>query len=128
MNTRLRDREKRKIKRYANVFPYVNGGVFSGSADVPVGTANETAKEKAASDEPLSSHSQANEDVGGPGRRPTLYNWLKGKTTPDTKFQKHLQTLAATAADWKEATVGSTNAGRKTQRNCIAFAIHSLDG
>lgn len=40
-------------------------------------------------------------------QRPTLYNWLKGKTSPDSKLQKHLQTLAATAADWKEATTGS---------------------
>ena len=40
-------------------------------------------------------------------QRPTLYNWLKGKTVPDSKFQKQLQTLAATAADWQEATAGS---------------------
>lgn len=40
-------------------------------------------------------------------QRPTLYNWLKGKTSPDSKFQKHLQTLAAAAADWKDATAGS---------------------
>jgi transcriptional regulator with XRE-family HTH domain len=40
-------------------------------------------------------------------QRPTLYNWLKGKTAPDSKFQKQLQTLAATSADWKEATAGS---------------------
>ena len=40
-------------------------------------------------------------------QRPTLYNWLKGKTSPDPKSQKHLQTLAAAAADWKEATAGS---------------------
>ena len=37
-----------------------------GSADVPVGTENETAKEEAVNDKPLSSHSQANEDVGDP--------------------------------------------------------------
>ena len=41
-------------------------------------------------------------------QRPTLYNWLKGKTVPDSKFQKQLQTLAATADDWKEAT-GDSN-------------------
>ncbi|MCE2960619.1 MAG: hypothetical protein ACK5GK_08455 [Akkermansiaceae bacterium] len=40
-------------------------------------------------------------------QRPTLYNWLKSKTSPDPKFQKHLQTLAAAAADWKEFTAGS---------------------
>ena len=37
-------------------------------------------------------------------QRPTLYNWLKGKTSPDAKLLKHLQTLAATAADWTDAT------------------------
>ena len=40
-------------------------------------------------------------------QRPTLYNWLNGKTSPDPRFLKHLQTLAAAAADWKEATAGS---------------------
>ena len=40
-------------------------------------------------------------------QRPTLYNWLNGKTSPDSKLQKQLQTLAAAAADWKEATAGS---------------------
>ena len=40
-------------------------------------------------------------------QRPTLYNWLNGKTSPDSKLQKQLQTLAAVAADWKEATAGS---------------------
>ena len=40
-------------------------------------------------------------------QRPTLYNWLKGKTSPDSKFQKHLQALAAAASDWKDATAGS---------------------
>lgn len=40
-------------------------------------------------------------------QRPTLYNWLNGKTSPDSNLQKHLQTLAATAADWQEATAGS---------------------
>lgn len=40
-------------------------------------------------------------------QRPTLYNWLKGKTSPDARLQKHLQTLAAASADWKEATADS---------------------
>ena len=35
MNTRLADRERAKIKSWANVFPYVNGGLFSDSVDVP---------------------------------------------------------------------------------------------
>jgi hypothetical protein len=35
MNTRLADREKAKIKPWANAFPYVNGGLFSDSVDVP---------------------------------------------------------------------------------------------
>jgi transcriptional regulator with XRE-family HTH domain len=39
--------------------------------------------------------------------RPTIYNWLKGKGAPDAKLLKHLQTLAATAADWTGATAGS---------------------
>jgi len=39
--------------------------------------------------------------------RPTVYSWLKGKTPPDTQSQKHLQTLAAAAIDWKTATSGS---------------------
>ncbi len=39
----------------------------AGRADVLVGTANGKAKDKAASDEPLTSHSQANGDVGAPG-------------------------------------------------------------
>ena len=39
--------------------------------------------------------------------RPTLYNWLNGKTSPEPKLQKQLQTLAAASADWKEATEGS---------------------
>jgi transcriptional regulator with XRE-family HTH domain len=40
-------------------------------------------------------------------QRPTLYNWLNGKTSPDVQLQKHLQTLAATAADWQESTAGA---------------------
>ncbi len=37
MNTPTKDdgREKAKIPRWADVFPYVNGGLFSGSVDVP---------------------------------------------------------------------------------------------
>ena len=35
MNTRLADREKAQIKPWANVFPYVNGGLFSDSVGVP---------------------------------------------------------------------------------------------
>jgi transcriptional regulator with XRE-family HTH domain len=40
-------------------------------------------------------------------QRPTLYNWQNGKTSPDSKLQKQLQTLAAAADDWKKATAGS---------------------
>lgn len=36
MNTRSEDRASAAIPRWANVFPYVNGGLFSGSTDVPV--------------------------------------------------------------------------------------------
>jgi hypothetical protein len=35
MNTKGSDREAANIPRWANVFPYVNGGLFSGSTDVP---------------------------------------------------------------------------------------------
>lgn len=35
MNTRLEDRTSAKIARWADAFPYVNGGLFSGSMDVP---------------------------------------------------------------------------------------------
>jgi hypothetical protein len=35
MNTPHKDRESAKIKNWANSFPYVNGGLFSGSLDVP---------------------------------------------------------------------------------------------
>jgi hypothetical protein len=35
MNTRIEDRESAKIPRWADTFPYVNGGLFSGSMDVP---------------------------------------------------------------------------------------------
>jgi len=36
MNTRSEDRASAGIPRWANVFPYVNGGLFSGSTEVPV--------------------------------------------------------------------------------------------
>ena len=35
MNTPLKQREQDGIKSWADVFPYVNGGLFSGSVDVP---------------------------------------------------------------------------------------------
>lgn len=35
MNTNNLDREKVRLPRWADMFPYVNGGLFSGSVDVP---------------------------------------------------------------------------------------------
>lgn len=35
MNTPIKDRAESKIPRWADVFPYVNGGLFSGNTDVP---------------------------------------------------------------------------------------------
>ena len=35
MNTKADDRTAAVIARWANVFPYVNGGLFSGTMDVP---------------------------------------------------------------------------------------------
>jgi len=35
MNTKNEDREAAKVLRWADAFPYVNGGLFSGSLDVP---------------------------------------------------------------------------------------------
>ncbi len=35
MNTKGSDRDAAKLPRWADVFPYVNGGLFSGSLDVP---------------------------------------------------------------------------------------------
>jgi hypothetical protein len=69
MNTKLAERAAAGIKPWANVFPYVNGGLFGrpGSADVPVGTANDKANEKAGNDAPLASHSLAGEDASVPG-------------------------------------------------------------
>ena len=35
MNTKPADREEDKLPRWADAFPYVNGGLFSGSMEVP---------------------------------------------------------------------------------------------
>ena len=35
MNTKAEDRDEASIARWANAFPYVNGGLFSGSMEVP---------------------------------------------------------------------------------------------
>ncbi|TPN35985.1 DNA methyltransferase [Mesorhizobium sp. B1-1-6] len=35
MNTKIADRTPAKLPRWADAFPYVNGGLFSGSTDVP---------------------------------------------------------------------------------------------
>lgn len=35
MNTKIADRAAAKLPRWADVFPYVNGGLFSGSTEVP---------------------------------------------------------------------------------------------
>jgi hypothetical protein len=35
MNTKIEDRAAADPPRWANVFPHVNGGLFSGSLDVP---------------------------------------------------------------------------------------------
>jgi hypothetical protein len=35
MNTRIEDRAASRLSRWADVFPYVNGGLFSGSMEVP---------------------------------------------------------------------------------------------
>ena len=35
MNTKLGEREREGLPRWANTFPYVNGGLFSGNMDVP---------------------------------------------------------------------------------------------
>jgi hypothetical protein len=35
MNTKNKDRADAKLPRWANTFPYVNGGLFSGSSEVP---------------------------------------------------------------------------------------------
>lgn len=35
MNTKIKEREEAGIARWANSFPYVNGGLFSGSTEVP---------------------------------------------------------------------------------------------
>ena len=36
MNIKIADRETAKVKRWADTFPYVNGGLFSGSWEVPI--------------------------------------------------------------------------------------------
>lgn len=36
MNTKINDRSKAKLKRWADTFPYVNGGLFSGSTETPI--------------------------------------------------------------------------------------------
>ncbi len=66
MNTRLADREKAKIKPWANLFPYVNGGLFSLGAPTSPSACEWNDKGEAGNDEPLASHSHANEDVGVP--------------------------------------------------------------
>ncbi len=35
MNTKIENREREGLPRWANTFPYVNGGLFSGNMDVP---------------------------------------------------------------------------------------------
>jgi hypothetical protein len=35
MNTKIEDRSSANLPRWADVFPYVNGGLFSGTSDVP---------------------------------------------------------------------------------------------
>jgi hypothetical protein len=35
MNTKIEDREREGLPRWANTFPYVNGGLFSGNMDAP---------------------------------------------------------------------------------------------
>lgn len=35
MNTKIEDRQREGLARWANVFPYVNGGLFSGSLEAP---------------------------------------------------------------------------------------------
>jgi hypothetical protein len=62
-----------------------------GSADVLVGMANEKANEEAVDDEPLASHSLANEDVGAP-RMPArlFFALLHSKATGLGKMPKPL--------------------------------------
>ncbi len=38
MNTNYSEREEAGLPRWANAFPYVNGGMFSGSTDIPIFT------------------------------------------------------------------------------------------
>lgn len=39
-------------------------------------------------------------------QRPTLYNWLNGKTSPDAEKYQRLQVIAAAARTWAEQTAG----------------------
>jgi hypothetical protein len=66
MNTKLANREKAKIKPWANVFPYVNGGLFSLGAPTSPSACEWNDKREAGNDKPLASHSHANGDVGVP--------------------------------------------------------------
>jgi DNA-binding transcriptional regulator YiaG len=65
--------------------------------------------------------------------RPTIYSWLKGKTSPDTQTQKHLQILAAAASDWAGATAGSNwdflldYTGPRADQTTIRETLQSAD-
>jgi DNA-binding transcriptional regulator YiaG len=65
--------------------------------------------------------------------RPTVYSWLKGKTSPDPQSQKHLQTLAAAATDWTGATAGSNwdflldYTGPRADQTTIRETLRSAD-
>lgn len=65
--------------------------------------------------------------------RPTVYSWLKGKTSPDPQSQKHLQTLAAAATDWAEATDASNwdflldYTGPRADQTTIRDTLRSAD-
>jgi len=65
--------------------------------------------------------------------RPTVYSWLKGKTSPDPQTQKHLQTLAAAATDWTKATAGSNwdflldYTGPRADQTTIRETLRSAD-
>lgn len=65
--------------------------------------------------------------------RPTVYSWLKGKTSPDPQSQRHLQTLAAAATDWTKATAGSNwdflldYTGPRADQTTIRETLRSAD-
>lgn len=65
--------------------------------------------------------------------RPTVYSWLKGKTSPDIPQQKHLQILAAAATDWAGATAGSNwdflldYTGPRADQTTIRETLQSAD-